>query len=98
MSHDNPVEEPQSSTAQEVITPPGQKTVKYNIPGAGDRLNHARAQIQADLKKLSDEATFFRDGVKTAKTSTKKQYYQKKLTKSTQSILKLLSTLQAISQ
>ena len=95
MSHDIKVEENQSSAVLDLPTP-SQKKIKYTIKGTDQQSIDARTQLQNALKVLSDEATFFRDSIKNSKTTTKKQYYTKKLTKATRDILKLLNRVQPL--
>jgi hypothetical protein len=63
-------------------------------PKNDPKLRESHAAIQEHLQGLSKEATFFRQEIKNAKTSAKKNYYQKKLQKSTTNIIRILTRLQ----
>lgn len=81
----------ESTTASEA---PAELARSILPPPDGGKYGEAHAAIQEHLQALSREATFFRNEMKNAKTSAKRNYYQKKLTKSTTNIIRILTRLQ----
>lgn len=95
-----------SNTKQEeqltTATPPAEEsaTNTYAMPSTEDlkerRLKELRGNIEQELQKLVVTASSLRKKITESKTTTKRQYYDKKFSKVSTSVRQLVATLQQL--